>query len=85
MRSCRPRCGGFPSELPRFRLPLIVMHGTDDRLVPPAASELVIEQAGSPDKTIRRWEGLHHELLNEPEREQVLAEIADWLDAHSRG
>jgi alpha-beta hydrolase superfamily lysophospholipase len=72
---------GYPDAVPRFELPLYVMHGTADRLTPIAGSEMVVERAGSGDKTLRRYDELFHELLNEPERQQVLDEIADWLDA----
>ena len=75
--------GRFPGSIPSLTLPLLVMVGTGDRLVPPAASELVYELASSEDKTIKRYDGLYHEILNEPEREQVLADVADWLDAHA--
>ena len=72
---------GFPDGVTHFRLPMLVMHGTADRLVPIAASEMVVERAGSEDKTFKRYDGLFHEILNEPERQQVLDDIADWLDA----
>jgi alpha-beta hydrolase superfamily lysophospholipase len=72
---------GFPEAVTRFRLPLLVMHGTADRLVPIAGGEMVAERAGSEDKTFKRYDGLFHEILNEPERQQVLDDMADWLDA----
>jgi acylglycerol lipase len=72
---------GYPDAVTRFRLPLLAMHGTADRLTPIAGSEMVVERAGSQDKTLKRYDGLYHELLNEPERQQVLDDIADWLDA----
>jgi acylglycerol lipase len=34
----------------------------------------------SADKTLKLYEGLYHEILNEPERETVLADIVGWLD-----
>jgi alpha-beta hydrolase superfamily lysophospholipase len=43
---------------------------------------MVEKSAGSPDKTVIRYDGLYHELLNEPERERVLGDIADWVDVH---
>jgi alpha-beta hydrolase superfamily lysophospholipase len=64
-------------------LPLLVMVGTADRLVPPAGSDMVHQLAQSEDKTIKRYEGLYHEILNEPERDQVAADMADWLDSHA--
>jgi acylglycerol lipase len=72
---------GFPEGVERFRLPMLVMHGTADRLTPIAGSEMVADRAGSADKTFKRYDDLYHELLNEPERQQVLDDIADWLDA----
>ena len=71
----------FPDRLGDLTLPLLTMHGTDDRLVPPRASELVIERGGSADKSIIRYDGLYHELLNEPERERVLDDIVGWMEA----
>ena len=72
----------MPRRLPSLTLPLLVLHGTADRLVPPAASEVVRAHAGSPDLTVRIYEGLFHEPHNEPEKDQVLADVVAWLDAH---
>jgi acylglycerol lipase len=71
----------FPETIPSITVPLLVQVGTGDRLVPPAASEMVYELASSADKTIKRYDGLYHEILNEPERDEVLADLAAWLDA----
>lgn len=68
-------------RLPALRLPLLTMYGSGDRLVPPAGSELVDARAGSDDATLTAYDGLYHELLNEPERERVLSDVADWLEA----
>jgi alpha-beta hydrolase superfamily lysophospholipase len=51
--------------------------------VPPASSELVYEWASSEDKTLKRYDGLYHEILNEPERAAVVADTLAWLDAHA--
>ena len=59
------------------------MVGTGDRLVPPGSSEMIYERAGSEDKAIERYDGLAHEILNEPEREQVLGDLSAWLEARS--
>lgn len=72
----------FPESIPHITVPLLVMVGTGDELVPPVSSELVLDWAGSEDKTLKRYDGLYHEILNEPERDAVLADIAAWLDAH---
>jgi acylglycerol lipase len=75
--------GRFPQSLARITVPLLVQVGTGDQLVPPASSELVYERASSQDKTIKRYDGLYHEILNEPEREAVVADTLAWLDAHT--
>lgn len=72
----------MPQRLPALTLPLLVLHGTADRLVPPAASEVVRAHAGSPDLTVRTYEGLFHEPHNEPEKDAVLEDVVAWLDAH---
>ena len=65
-----------------LRLPLLVLHGTADKLVPPSASKAVAEKAGSPDLTLKLYDGLYHEILNEPERDEVVGDIVAWLDKH---
>jgi acylglycerol lipase len=71
----------FPDRLPSLTLPLLVMHGGADRLVPPASGELVHSQAGSPDKTLKLYEGFYHELFNEPQadRDRALNDLGAWL------
>ncbi len=61
--------------------PLLILQGTGDRVVAPAGAEALATAAGSADKTFKQYEGLFHELLSEPEREQVFADLAEWLDA----
>jgi len=65
-----------------LRLPLLIMHGTDDLLADPEGSRQLYERAESGDKALRLYEGLYHEILNEPERAQVLSDMIEWLDAH---
>lgn len=74
---------GVAAALPSLRLPLLVMQGTEDRLVDPGCGPSVYARAGSPDKTLRMYDGLWHEIVNEPERESVIADLVAWLDAHA--
>jgi alpha-beta hydrolase superfamily lysophospholipase len=69
----------FPERTPGLRLPLLVMLGTGDELVPPAAGRMVHERSGSSDKQLIEYEGLYHEILNEPEQERVLDDLVAWL------
>ena len=68
-------------ELPNITLPILILHGTADRLADPAGSQMIYDGVGSADKTLRLYDGLYHEVFNEPEREQVLADVAAWLEA----
>jgi lysophospholipase len=75
----------FADRLPALTLPLLILHGADDRLTPPHGSLLVDELASSEDKTLRLYDGLRHEILNEPEGPEIIAEIVAWLDARVAG
>jgi acylglycerol lipase len=68
-----------------FTLPLLILHGTGDKLTPFSGSEYIYQHAASDDKTLKLYDGLYHELHNEPEQETVLNDIAAWLDAHVNG
>ncbi len=65
------------TSLDRLRIPVYVLHGADDTLVPVSASEPF---ESLPNVTRRVWPGLRHECLNEPEQGDVIAEIVAWLD-----
>jgi alpha-beta hydrolase superfamily lysophospholipase len=69
-------------DLPKLRLPLLIMHGGDDKVVPLSGSKLLYEKASSPDKTLKIYPGLYHEIHNEPEQKTVLADVTVWLDSH---
>jgi acylglycerol lipase len=71
----------FPDETPAIHVPLLVMLGSDDRLVPPAGGRMVHDRATSADKTMIVYDGLYHEILNEPEQDRVMADLVAWLDA----
>jgi alpha-beta hydrolase superfamily lysophospholipase len=65
-----------------LRLPMLIMHGSADQLVPPSGSEVLYQRASSKDKTLKMYPGLYHEIHNEPEQKIVLADVAAWLDKH---
>lgn len=75
----------MPERLASLTLPLMVIHGSADRLMPPAASELVHEYATDSDVSLRIYPGLYHEPHNEPEQNQVLNEVVGWLGVQAEG
>jgi alpha-beta hydrolase superfamily lysophospholipase len=67
-----------------FPAPLLIMHGTKDRLAYPGGSEdfaKLVREAGQ-DVTLKLWEGLYHELHNEPEKAEVFKFMIAWLNQH---
>jgi lysophospholipase len=71
----------FPGTVGAITVPTLILYGTADGLCSPAGSVMLGERIGAADKTVTAYEGLFHEILNEPEREAVLEDIVGWLDA----
>ncbi len=65
-------------ECARIFVPTFVIHGAEDPLVPPSASAPL---ANSPAVERKLYPGLRHEVHNEPEQEQVLGDVYDWIRA----
>ncbi|HBV88783.1 MAG TPA: lysophospholipase [Desulfosporosinus sp.] len=66
----------------KFDLPLLLMHGEADRITSSEASKQFAGQVPM-DCTLKLWQGLYHELHNEPEKDEVLAYIVKWLEKYS--
>jgi len=76
------RLGGMMSDVaaaaPLIKLPALVMAG--DAVPDGARSRVLFESLASKDKTLKLYPGLRHEIFNEPEYPQVMADMAAWLD-----
>ena len=70
-------------DFAKITLPVLVLHGTADRVTRPSGSKRFGEMGGSRDKTLKLYEGHYHDLLNDIGREQVLADIVSWIDART--
>ncbi len=62
-----------------FDLPLLVLHGTADRLTNLKGSQLLFERAKSQDKTLEIFDGGYHELIRDLEAEKYQTLILDWI------
>ncbi len=71
---------GFPASARELRLPTLILHGTADTLVPLAATRPVYQAFGTRDRIVKLYDGLYHEVFNEPEREGVTADLLRWLE-----
>jgi len=68
------------SHAASLKLPLLILHGSRDRICSPDGSRAFFEKVGSPDKTIHLYEGFYHEVFDEPERDRVLVDLNRWLN-----
>lgn len=66
-------------KLNQFKIPVLILHGSDDHLTNPLGSEMLFRNANVLDKTFLKYPGLYHELLNEFEKEKVMDDIVGWL------
>jgi alpha-beta hydrolase superfamily lysophospholipase len=69
-------------EFPLITLPVLILHGTLDKATKPSGSQRFYDTAGSTDKTLKLYEGHFHDLLNDVDKEVVMADIQGWIDAH---
>ena len=65
----------------KISLPMLLLHGEADAMTAAEGSRFLHQRISSADKTLTIYPDLYHEIFNEPEREQVLAEMLDWCDA----
>jgi len=68
-------------EFPLITLPVLILHGTADKVTKPAGSQLFFDTAGSKDKTLKLYEGHFHDLLNDLDKERVMSDIKQWINA----
>ena len=68
-------------EFPLITLPVLILHGTADKVTNPKGSQLFYDTAGSTDKTLKLYEGHVHDLLSDYGKETVMADIQAWINA----
>jgi alpha-beta hydrolase superfamily lysophospholipase len=66
-------------------LPLLILHGTEDKAAKSSGSQLFYDRAGSTDKTLKLYDGHVHDLLNDLGKETVMADITAWIGARLPG
>jgi alpha-beta hydrolase superfamily lysophospholipase len=68
-------------EFPLIKLPLLVLHGTEDRVTKSSGSQFFYDKTGSRDKTLKLYDGYYHDLLNDIGKEAVMTDICNWVEA----
>lgn len=71
-------------RMTQFKLPLLVLYGTADSVNPIEGSQAFVQAVASTDKTLKAYPGVYHDMLNEPERDQIAADIIAWLLARTK-
>uniref|UniRef100_A0A0E0BYN7 Serine aminopeptidase S33 domain-containing protein n=1 Tax=Oryza meridionalis TaxID=40149 RepID=A0A0E0BYN7_9ORYZ len=67
-------------NLKKVTVPFMVLHGTADRVTDPMASQDLYNEASSRHKDLRLYDGFLHDLLFEPERDEIATDIIDWME-----
>jgi len=65
-----------------IQLPVFIMHGSSDKLADVTGSEMLYAKVSSTDKSLKIYKGLYHEILNEPEQDEVKLDMINWLNLH---
>ncbi|CAL5186728.1 unnamed protein product [Lathyrus oleraceus] len=73
--------GCLQRNLRKLRVPFLVLHGTCDSVTDPTASQKLYEEASSNDKSIKLYEGFSHDLLFEPEKEDITKDLIQWFNS----
>jgi acylglycerol lipase len=68
------------ARLAEIKAPVLILHGGEDKLCLPEGSQVASREISSADKSLQIYQGLYHEILNEPEYAAVLGDILSWLD-----
>jgi acylglycerol lipase len=64
----------------QLNLPVLILHGSNDKAAKPNGSKYFYEHVGSTDKTLKLYDGSFHDPLNDLDRESVMRDIATWID-----
>ena len=67
-------------EFPLITLPVFILHGTADKATVPSGSQFFYDTVGSKDKSLKLYEGHAHDLLNDICKEEVMADIKEWIN-----
>jgi alpha-beta hydrolase superfamily lysophospholipase len=71
---------GAMRSAPDIIMPVLLQQAGSDKIVIPEKSKEFFDNLGSADKTWHLYDGLYHQLHEEPEKDQVLGDLYNWLD-----
>jgi alpha-beta hydrolase superfamily lysophospholipase len=65
-----------------LKIPLLIIHGAQDRLLNPTDSQRFFSNVKLEDKTFIELPDGYHEPHNDLEKDVVIKRIGDWIEAH---
>lgn len=65
-----------------LKIPLLILHGSGDRVALPEGSRLFFESVTYPDKELHEYPGAYHEMHNDLNAEEMVADLKNWLERH---
>jgi lysophospholipase len=71
----------FPARYPSLRLPILLLHGTSDQLADIGGTKELERLAVNAQVTAHYYDGLYHEVFNEPEQATVIGDLLGWLQS----
>ena len=71
-------------EAGKITLPVLILQGGADRIVDPAGAGMLYDLIASADKDLKIYDGLYHEIFNEPEHPQVLRDVELWITSRMK-
>lgn len=72
------------TQAEKITLPVFILHGGDDVMTDPEGSRLLFDSVSSKKKDLKIYQGLYHEIFNEPEAPEIYKEVIDWLSKSSK-
>ncbi len=66
--------------LEEHRYPSLILHGSEDKIVPIESSRNLYERSSARDKKLEILEGFYHDLLHDDGREEVVAKAVEWMN-----
>lgn len=73
----------FQADIGRLDMPVLFLHGSEDPFVPHERSLQAVRDMATDDVTIRTYQGARHEVLNESNRAEVIADLTAWIGRFS--
>ena len=68
-----------PAQASRLKTPCLILQAGEDKICDAQASQRFALSVQQAPVTFRRYDGLYHELFNEPEKDRVIEDLLQWL------